>query len=117
MWSSSHVDCINVDMRILEADIEVMLTVKPGLADVVAFDTGIAEPDRSGGSLRYRGIDIEKLIGRATFADVWGLLVDGDFTRGLPAAEPLALPVAPATSGWTCRPPRPCSPSDGGCPR
>ncbi|BCJ68262.1 hypothetical protein Prubr_52830 [Polymorphospora rubra] len=70
-----------------------MLTVKPGLADVVAFDTQIAEPDRAGGSLRYRGVDIEKLVGHATFADVWGLLVDGDFTRGLPAAEPFPIPV------------------------
>jgi citrate synthase len=71
----------------------MMLTVKPGLADVVAFDTGIAEPDRTGGSLRYRGVDIETLVGRAGFADVWGLLVDGDFTRALPAPEPFATPV------------------------
>jgi citrate synthase len=70
-----------------------MLTVKPGLADVVAFETRIAEPDRTGGSLRYRGVDIERLIGRATFADVWGLLADGDFTSALPAAEPFPLPV------------------------
>ncbi|MEV4758480.1 citrate synthase 2 [Micromonospora sp. NPDC049559] len=70
-----------------------MLNVKPGLADAVVFDTQIAEPDRAGGSLRYRGIDVEKLIGHASFADVWGLLVDGDFARGLPAAEPFPLPV------------------------
>jgi citrate synthase len=70
-----------------------MLTVKPGLAGVVAFDTGIAEPDRSGGSLRYRGVDVEKLIGRAAYTDVWGLLVDGDFARPLPAADPLTLPA------------------------
>jgi citrate synthase len=74
-------------------DIETMLTVKPGLAGVVAFDTEIAEPDRDGGALRYRGIDIEKLAGHASFADVWGLLVDGTFTDGLPAAEPFPLPV------------------------
>ncbi|GAA2512266.1 citrate synthase 2 [Winogradskya humida] len=70
-----------------------MLTVKPGLADVVAFETQIAEPDRDGGSLRYRGINVEQLVGQATFADVWGLLVDGDFGRELAPAEPLALPV------------------------
>ena len=70
-----------------------MLTVKPGLADVVAFETRIAEPDRDGGSLRYRGIDVEKLVGRVTFADVWGLLVDGDFERPLPPAEAFTLPV------------------------
>jgi citrate synthase len=79
-------------------DIEVMLTVKPGLADVVAFDTRIAEPDRTGGSLRYRGVDIEKLVGRATFADVWGLLADGDFARGLPPAEPFTAPVRSGTT-------------------
>ena len=76
-----------------QPDIEGTLTVKPGLADVVAFDTEIAEPDRSGGSLRYRGINIEKLIGRVSFGDVWGLLVDGTFERGLPAAEPFPLPL------------------------
>jgi citrate synthase len=70
-----------------------MLTVKPGLADVVAFDTEIAEPDRDGGALRYRGINIEKLVGRTSFADIWGLLVDGTFADGLPAAEPFPLPV------------------------
>lgn len=70
-----------------------MLTVKPGLADVIAFDTQIAEPDRDGGSLRYRGIDVERLVGRASFADVWGLLVDGDFRQALPPAEPFAIPV------------------------
>ncbi|GGN30895.1 citrate synthase [Actinoplanes campanulatus] len=66
-----------------------MLTVNPGLAGVVAFDTEIAEPDRDGGALRYRGVDITALAGTVSFGDVWGLLVDGDFTRGLPAAEPL----------------------------
>lgn len=70
-----------------------MLTVNPGLAGVVAFDTRIAEPDRAGGSLRYRGIDVEKLIGRASYGDVWGLLADDDFTRPLPAAEPSTVPV------------------------
>ena len=70
-----------------------MVTVNPGLAGVVAFDTEIAEPDRDGGSLRYRGINIEKLIGHASFGDVWGLLVDGTFERALPAAEPFTLPV------------------------
>ncbi|HEY7273771.1 MAG TPA: citrate synthase 2 [Actinoplanes sp.] len=70
-----------------------MLTVNPGLAGVVAFDTGIAEPDRAGGALRYRGIDVENLAGRASFGDVWGLLVDGTFERGLPATEPVSLPV------------------------
>ncbi|MFC7533336.1 citrate synthase 2 [Actinoplanes sp. GCM10030250] len=70
-----------------------MLTVNPGLAGVVAFDTEIAEPDRLGGSLRYRGVDIQSIAGQVSFSDVWGLLVDGDFDTPLPAAEPLRIPV------------------------
>ncbi|WP_067503435.1 citrate synthase 2 [Actinoplanes sp. TFC3] len=73
-----------------------MMNVEPGLAGVVAFDTEIAEPDRDGGALRYRGIDVEKLVGRASFGEVWGLLVDGDFQRPLLPLEPedeIALPV------------------------
>ena len=34
----------------------------PGLAGVVAVETEIAEPDREGGQLRYRGVDIEELV-------------------------------------------------------
>ncbi|HEX5202017.1 citrate synthase 2 [Paractinoplanes rhizophilus] len=66
---------------------------KPGLEGVVAFETEIAEPDKAGGSLRYRGVDIEDLIGTVSFGDVWGLLVDGKFGPGLPPAEPFPVPV------------------------
>ena len=38
-----------------------MSDFKPGLEGVIAFETEIAEPDREGGSLRYRGVDIEEL--------------------------------------------------------
>lgn len=65
----------------------------PGLEGVVAFETEIAEPDREGGALRYRGIDIENLVGQVSFGNVWGLLVDGAFNPGLPAAEPFPIPV------------------------
>ncbi|MEN3340979.1 MAG: citrate synthase [Actinomycetota bacterium] len=58
----------------------------PGLAGVVAFETEIAEPDREGGSLRYRGVDIEELVGHVPFEQVWGLLVDESLEPGLPAA-------------------------------
>jgi citrate synthase len=58
----------------------------PGLAGVVAFETEIAEPDREGGSLRYRGIDIEELVGSVPFEKVWGLLVDQSLEPGLPPA-------------------------------
>jgi len=60
---------------------------KPGLEGVVAFETEIAEPDREGGSLRYRGVDIEELVGTHPFEQVWGLLVDESYEPGLPAAE------------------------------
>ena len=64
-----------------------------GLEGVVAFDTAIAEPDREGGALRYRGIDIEDLAGTLPFEHVWGLLVDGEPEPGLPMAEPHPLSV------------------------
>ena len=38
--------------------------VQSGLEGVVAFATEIAEPDRAGGALRYRGVDIEELVGQ-----------------------------------------------------
>ena len=65
----------------------------PGLEGVVAFETSIAEPDRAGGSLRYRGVDIEELVGHVSFGHVWGLLVDNKFAPGLPPAEPYPIPV------------------------
>jgi citrate synthase len=64
-----------------------------GLEGVMAFDTEIAEPDREGGALRYRGIDIEELVGSVPFEHVWGLLVEGRFEPGLAPAEPRPLPV------------------------
>ncbi len=67
--------------------------VQSGLEGVVAFATEIAEPDKEGSALRYRGIDIEELVGKVPFEQVWGLLVDGDFEPGLPPAEPHALSV------------------------
>src|SRR5665213_3524733 len=65
----------------------------PGLGGAVAFETEIAEPDKDGGSLRYRGVDIEQLAGQTSFGDVWGLLVDNSFTPGLPPFNTLVLPV------------------------
>ncbi|HEY0001092.1 MAG TPA: citrate synthase 2 [Actinoplanes sp.] len=70
-----------------------MSDFKPGLEGVIAFETEIAEPDRAGGALRYRGVDIEDLIGQVSFGNVWGLLVDGRFGPGLPPAEPFPVPV------------------------
>jgi citrate synthase len=67
--------------------------VQSGLEGVVAFATEIAEPDKAGGALRYRGVDIEDLVGAIPFEQVWGLLVDGRFKPGLPPAEPHPLTV------------------------
>ncbi|AAZ54285.1 citrate synthase [Thermobifida fusca YX] len=71
-----------------------MSDFKPGLEGVVAFETEIAEPDKEGGALRYRGVDIEQLVGHVTFGRVWGLLVDNSFNPGLPFADPIDLPVS-----------------------
>ena len=43
---------------------------KPGLEGVIAFESKIAEPDKEGSALRYRGVDIDDLVGRVTFGNV-----------------------------------------------
>src|SRR3954447_8363442 len=70
-----------------------LIEVPSGLEGVIAFDTTIAEPDKEGGALRYRGVDIEELVGNVPFEKVWGLLVDGTYEPGLPPAEPHPLTV------------------------
>jgi citrate synthase len=67
------------------------IEIADGLEGVVAFATEIAEPDREGGSLRYRGLDVEDLVGKVPFEQVWGLLVDGSPHPGLAPAEPHPL--------------------------
>ena len=66
--------------------------VQSGLEGVVAFATRIAEPDRDGGALRYRGIDLDELAGTVPYEQVWSLLVDGALRPASPAA-PHALEV------------------------
>src|SRR5207248_11315553 len=61
---------------------------KPGLEGVVAVETEIMEPDREGGSLRYRGVDVEPLVGHVPYENVWGLLVDDDLSSKVPDPEP-----------------------------
>ena len=70
-----------------------MTEVHHGLEGVVAFETEIAEPDKEGSALRYRGVDIEEIVGRVPFENIWGLLIDGSYTPGLAPAEPYNLPV------------------------
>ncbi|HEX8075859.1 MAG TPA: citrate synthase 2 [Thermoleophilaceae bacterium] len=69
------------------------MQVPSGLEGVVAFQTEIAEPDKEGGALRYRGVDIEDLAGKVRFEKVWGLLVDGTFEPGMPPAIPYPIPM------------------------
>jgi citrate synthase len=73
-----------------------LIEVPSGLEGVIAFDTTIAEPDKEGGALRYRGVDIEDLVGSVPFEKVWGLLVDGSFEPGMPPAQPHPLAVRTA---------------------
>jgi citrate synthase len=61
---------------------------RPGLEGVVAVETEIMEPDRDGGMLRYRGVDVEPLIGKYPYENVWGLLVDDDINSTMPDPEP-----------------------------
>jgi len=61
---------------------------RPGLEGVVAVETEIMEPDREGGILRYRGVDVEPLIGQVPYENVWGLLVDNDLQSKMPEPEP-----------------------------
>ena len=70
-----------------------MSEVQSGLEGVLAFATQIAEPDRDGGALRYRGVDIEELVGAVPYEQVWGVLVDGSFEPGLGRAAPAPADV------------------------
>jgi citrate synthase len=75
------------------SEVQIAPEVQSGLEGVVAFATEIAEPDRDGGALRYRGVNIEDLVGSVPYEQVWGLLVDGRFQPGLPPAAPHSLTV------------------------
>ena len=86
---------------------------KPGLEGVVAVETEIAEPDREGGALRYRGVDIEELVGQVPYDNVWGLLVDDDLGSKLPDPEPYEPAASPGTRRPTCRRRPPGSPGSG----
>ena len=93
-WSPAHLSLgqnypcnSQIEERIVSDDF------KPGLEGVIAFESEIAEPDKEGSALRYRGVDIEDLVGRVSFGNVWGLLVDDEFNPGLPPAEKYPLPV------------------------
>jgi len=52
-------------------------------------------------------VDIDDLVGHVSFGHVWGLLVDGKFNPGLPAAEPfpmsLGLPMCDSSAATVAR--------------
>ena len=81
----------------------------PGLEGVVAFTTEIAEPDKDGGALRYRGVDIEDLVDRgslsATCGHCWSTASSATACRPPNRSR---CRSTPATSGSTCRPGWPC---------
>src|SRR5215210_5924802 len=77
--------------RVRRGRVRAVNEFRPGLEGVVAFETQIAEPDKEGGSLRYRGVDIEELVGSVPYEQVWGLLVDDSFEPGMPDPEPFTL--------------------------
>src|ERR1700742_4905206 len=98
---------------------------RDGLEGVLAFASEIAEPDRDGGALRYRGVDIEELGGTLPFERGWGLLVAVRPARPCavgpgappPARSPMPIPppptrsaTGPATPGSTCSRRSPRSP-------
>ncbi len=68
-------------------------TFVPGLEGVVAFESEIAEPDKEGGALRYRGVDIDDLVGKVSYAQFWDHHDDNAYNPGQPPAEPFPLPV------------------------
>ena len=92
-----------------------LIEVPSGLEGVKAFDTSIAEPDREGGALRYRGVDIEELVGNIPFEKVWDC---SSTACTSPACRPPSRTrsrCAPATHASTCRRRWRCSRPSGAC--
>ena len=79
--------------------------VRSGLEGVVAFATTIAEPDREGGALRYRGVALEELRARkpdrvlATNVEFWSAVVL-DVADVPPQLAP-AMFACSRTAGWS----------------
>ena len=86
-----------------------MSDVQSGLEGVVAFATEIAEPDKAGGALRYRGVDIEDLVGQVAVRARVGA-ARGRHLRPGARARPSRIrsTCAPATTASTSSPRWPC---------
>ena len=77
--------------------------VQSGLEGVVAFATEIAEPDREGGALRYRGVDIEELVGNVPVRAGVGPAGRRPAAAGHAAGRAASAErAAPATRASTC---------------
>ena len=77
---------------------------KPGLEGVIAFESEIAEPDREGGALRYRGVDIEDLVGRVLVRQRLGIAGRREVPRrAFRRRIRIRCRCTPVTSGSTCR--------------
>src|SRR5207245_1451232 len=97
--AAARADCFNPggskrSARAFSKNDWVSSTANLGLEGVVAFETEIAEPDKEGSSLRYRGVDIEELAGHVPFEQVWGLIVNESLERGLQLPTPDVAPVS-----------------------
>ena len=78
---------------------------RPGLEGVVAVETEIAEPDREGGALRYRGVDIEELVGRVAVREGLGTARRRELrARACPSRSRTSLSISPGTRPPTLRP-------------
>jgi hypothetical protein len=81
----------------------------PGLSGVVAFTTEIAEPDRHGGALRYRGVNVENRSPRGSNS-----VTSGRYSWTASSATAChrrsrtSCRYTPAMFGSTCRPDWPC---------
>ena len=62
--------------------------------------------------LRYRGVDIEELVGHYPYENVWGLLVDNDLTRRCPTRSRTSRRASRATRRPTSRPRPRASPGE-----
>jgi citrate synthase len=65
------------DWRADKIDWPVTSDVGPGLAGVVAAETGVMWLDPSSGQLAYRGVPVDSLANRADFEEVAQLLITG----------------------------------------
>ena len=77
----------------MAVNVEIPEGFVEGLEGVVAFTTEIAEPDKDGGTLRYRGVDIDDLVGRSPSTTSGRCSSTASSAHGLPPAEPFPLPI------------------------